>query len=369
MELIESGLALMDISMGESSTKTRMKSIREAELTNLRRIRESQERIRRRQEQLLRDPQPPLRYEFEEEEEKAPTDEQETEEYRRMWEMCFRNNFGSIDAETSLGPIYCTGTSPADALPESCMQIFSIKVTDLNNGLSLPLEVHGFVAARDSVDHKRNYLFRCTRDNCQILTPKDPFLHLTGPSRAVLLIARVAIEVELKVKGKKESEDEVLAFKWFYFHEGYHLEDGIRFRIPSKRCMLEFALAVLPMSVEAIVGIRVVDGSWPDHCRGLVVCSTNSVKKGKVVLLDFQNGELPTKSDGVVELARSVVSIDYPEGELTVSVEASRDRFSARGTVGFGMKVPRGSITRTCDMVFCKMKVSVSWSLVSCYRV
>ncbi|KAI5011608.1 hypothetical protein ZWY2020_013745 [Hordeum vulgare] len=274
-------------------------------------------------------------YEFEEEEEKeekAPTDEQETEEYRRMWEMCFRHNFGSIDAET-------------DALPESCMQIFSIKVTDLNNGLSLPLEVHGFVAARDS-DRKRNYLFRCTRDNCQILPQSSA-----------------------KSKGQKESEDEVLAFKCFYFHEGYHLEDGIRFRIPSKRCMLEFALAVLPMSVEAIVGIRVVDGSWPDHCRGLGVCSTNSVKKGKVVLLDFQNGELPTKSDGVVELARSVVSIDYPEGELTVSVEASRDRFSARGTVGFGMKVTRGSITRTGDMVFCKMKISVSWSLVSCYRV
>ncbi|KAF7017813.1 hypothetical protein CFC21_031182 [Triticum aestivum] len=366
MELIDSGLALMEISMGESSTKTRMKSIREAEQTNLRRIRELQERIRRRQEQLVRDPQPPLRYEFE----KAPTDEQEAEDYRQMREMCFRLNFGSIDGETSLGPICCTtGTNPADALPESCMQIFSIKVTDLNNDLSLPLEVHGFVAARDSVDRKRNYLFRCTRDNCQTLTPKDPFLHLTGPSRAVLLIDLVAIEVQLKVKGKKESEDEVLAFKCFYFHERYHLEDGIRFRIPSKRCMLEFALAVLPMSVEAIVGIRVVDGSWPDHCPGLVVCSTNSVKEGKVVLLDFQNGELPTKSDGVVELARRVVSVDYPEGKLTVSVEASRGRFSARGTVDFGMKVPRGSAARTCDLVFCKMLVTVAWSLVSCYRV
>ncbi|XBI57771.1 hypothetical protein VPH35_039100 [Triticum aestivum] len=313
MELIDSGLALMEISMGESSTKTRMKSIREAEQTNLRRIRELQERIRRRQEQLVRDPQPPLRYEFE----KAPTDEQEAEDYRQMREMCFRLNFGSIDGETSLGPICCTtGTNPADALPESCMQIFSIKVTDLNNDLSLPLEVHGFVAARDSVDRKRNYLFRCTRDNCQTLTPKDPFLHLTGPSRAVLLIDLVAIEVQLKVKGKKESEDEVLAFKCFYFHE-----------------------------------------------------STNSVKEGKVVLLDFQNGELPTKSDGVVELARRVVSVDYPEGKLTVSVEASRGRFSARGTVDFGMKVPRGSAARTCDLVFCKMLVTVAWSLVSCYRV
>lgn len=64
MELIESGLAGMEISMGESNTQSRMKSIREAQSTCLRRITEFQERIWSKRERLLHDPQP--LYEFEE---------------------------------------------------------------------------------------------------------------------------------------------------------------------------------------------------------------------------------------------------------------------------------------------------------------
>ncbi|KAI5011635.1 hypothetical protein ZWY2020_013772 [Hordeum vulgare] len=79
MELIESGLAGMEISMGESDTKPRvnMKSVREAQSASLRRIREFQERIRSRRERALRDPQPPPQHESEEEQEKAtaPTEE------------------------------------------------------------------------------------------------------------------------------------------------------------------------------------------------------------------------------------------------------------------------------------------------------
>ena len=46
------------------------------------------------------------------------------------------------------------------------------KAIDLSYDLSWPLQVYGFVAARDSVDRERNYLFRCTRDSCQTLTGK-----------------------------------------------------------------------------------------------------------------------------------------------------------------------------------------------------
>ena len=85
-----------------------------------------------------------------------------------------------------------------------------------------------------------------------------------------------------------------------------------------------------------------------------------------MVLLDFQDGKLPTKSDddGEVELSRRIVSVEYPAGKLVVSVEASREGFYARGTVDFAMKLP-GASTATCDLVFCKMEVTVSWSLVS----
>ncbi|KAI5011609.1 hypothetical protein ZWY2020_013746 [Hordeum vulgare] len=177
-----------------------------------------------------------------------------------------------------------------------------------------------------------NYLFRCTKDSCQTLTQKDPFLRLTGPSCAIWLLGRVSVDVQLKVKCKKESEDEVLAYKFYEFFQDFPFQRVLQVPIRCNRCTLEFNVTVLPSSVEATVGVRVVDGSWPDQCRGLVVCNTDSVKGGKVVLLDSQDGKLPTKSDGVVELVRRVVSVDEPKGKLIISVEASRDGFPQKNS-------------------------------------
>jgi hypothetical protein len=50
------------------------------------------------------------------------------------------------------------------------MQIFSVKVTQITSALQWPLDVYGVVAVRDSIDHKRNILFRRSRDECQTLT-------------------------------------------------------------------------------------------------------------------------------------------------------------------------------------------------------
>ncbi|KAF7017812.1 unnamed protein product [Triticum aestivum] len=300
-------------------------------------------------------------------------EEEKKEQLRKDCEIKHKRTYGEqeIEEHREGSRSFCSLPSPsrveADSqygLPRKSLQIFSIKVTDLKYGLSWPLQVYGSVAFRNSVEPKVNYLFRCTRDNCQTLTQKDPFLRLTGPSRAIWLLDTVFIDVQLKVKCKKESEDEVLTYNFSDFHELFPFDPSkhvTRRPIPCKRCTLELDLAMLPSSVEATVGVRVVDGSWPDQLPGLVACSTDGVKGGKVALLDFQDGKLPAKSDGVVELVRRVVSVDYPGGKLIVSVEASRDGFSAQCTVEFEMQVS-GRSTDMCDLIFCKMEVTVCWS-------
>jgi hypothetical protein len=60
--------------------------------------------------------------------------------------------------------------TPPHASVKTCLQIFSIRVTEIDDGLEWPLEVYGLVATRDSVDHNRNIIFRRGRDACQILT-------------------------------------------------------------------------------------------------------------------------------------------------------------------------------------------------------
>jgi hypothetical protein len=66
------------------------------------------------------------------------------------------------------------GRRPRGALVDSTLQIYSIKVTDIedDSGLNWPLQVYGVVAARDTVDRNRNILFSRQRNNCQILTPE-----------------------------------------------------------------------------------------------------------------------------------------------------------------------------------------------------
>lgn len=60
--------------------------------------------------------------------------------------------------------------TPAHAGPKTCLQIFSIEVTELSGGLQWPLEVYGLVATRDSRDHNRNVIFRRRREASLILT-------------------------------------------------------------------------------------------------------------------------------------------------------------------------------------------------------
>ena len=59
---------------------------------------------------------------------------------------------------------------PADALPVSSLQIYSIKVIKLKGNLNWPLTVQGTVAARDTVDRNRNILFSRLRHSYQVLT-------------------------------------------------------------------------------------------------------------------------------------------------------------------------------------------------------
>jgi hypothetical protein len=56
------------------------------------------------------------------------------------------------------------------AIPRTTLQIFSLKVSKIREGLQWPLQVFGMVAIRDCVDHNRNIIFDRPRDNCQILT-------------------------------------------------------------------------------------------------------------------------------------------------------------------------------------------------------
>ncbi|KAF7073881.1 hypothetical protein CFC21_078804 [Triticum aestivum] len=297
-------------------------------------------------------------------------EEDEIPDYRELWDCLYADHFGSFDDQTALGPMRHTFEPiPSYAAPDCTLQIFYIRVTEISkDGLQWPLHVHGLVAARDSVDHNRNFLFNRTRDDCQTLTQEDPWLMLTGPSRALVLIDPIAFEVQLKVKSKTEpGKDELLAFKVFSYHKAYHSDEVESTRITCKRCTLEFAYAPLLPSVEATVTVQVIDGSWDDHVQGVVTCRTASMENGEMVLLASRDGKMPVNSDGVIELSRRVVSVEL-RGQLLVSV-LGRGTGDKKGLVATDTalftQMNAGTSHGVCDLGFCKVQVTVAWSFLS----
>ncbi|KAL6650869.1 hypothetical protein ACP70R_009794 [Stipagrostis hirtigluma subsp. patula] len=87
------------------------------------------------------------------------------------------------------------------------VQIYSVKVAALKGGLQWPLDVFGVVALRDTLDEKRNIIFKRERGNCHTLTGQEPYLPLTGPVRAVMLCFSVVFEFSLYVRGTTECDD------------------------------------------------------------------------------------------------------------------------------------------------------------------
>ncbi|KAL6846810.1 hypothetical protein ACP4OV_024258 [Aristida adscensionis] len=265
---------------------------------------------------------------------------------------------------------YTEGTVPKYACCESVLQIFSIRVMEIKDGLEWPLHVYGFAATRDSVDYNRDLLFNRTRDDCQILTEEDPHLVLTGPSRAVVFIDPVEIEVRLRVKGKTIAEDKFLLLDILEHNEDYACYNPslITRHCTSKRSTLEFKWTVLYTTVEATISrVQIIDGSWPQDFRGKVVACTASLDTADIILLDSRDGRMPITCDGEIKLSRKVVSVEAL-GLLGISVEASQvDNAPNEVTKDWVVYKARmcGESYGIFDLGFCKVGVTVAWSLLA----
>uniref|UniRef100_A0ACD5V161 Uncharacterized protein n=1 Tax=Avena sativa TaxID=4498 RepID=A0ACD5V161_AVESA len=295
--------------------------------------------------------------------------------YRESWIRTFSRFHGSYEDTTSIPPMRYTDEPPPPSTVvgyADSVVIFSVKVTQLNDGLEWPLDVYGIVAARDSLDRNRNLIFHRTRDNCQTLTTEDTSLLLTGPTRAIVMIDPVDYEVELKVKGDTPSEDKLLSLlliedKYYTVGERCQGVQGVhRHTYNSKLSTVEVTVGHLAQTVEATITVQVVEGSWPTHHHGRFVTRMASLNDLEMVLLDSVDGMVAVMSDGTIELSRRVVPVEA-DGELKLLVDAwqGNDRADVVGQDQVTFAPGRtGRSEDMCDIGFCKMRVTVAWSLV-----
>ncbi|KAM3370825.1 hypothetical protein ACQJBY_018266 [Aegilops geniculata] len=244
--------------------------------------------------------------------------------YRSCWESSWSpaRNFEDLTLASSMIFTHCTPVRiPRDAIVGNTLQIYSVKVkvADLQDFKS-PLKVYGVVAARDTVDSSRNPIFLRSRNDCQILNLQDPFLHLNGPSRAIVCMAPVDIEIELKLKGGTKSEDITLISK-VYHYSGERL--GM-YLVEDVYCGIELRFQQLKHSVQATISrVRLVErGSTPFPHGGRVACFSELHEQSKeTVLVDTKGETMAMGKHRCLELTRRVVSVEL-DGRLRVVIQA-----------------------------------------------
>ncbi|KAK3125580.1 hypothetical protein QOZ80_7BG0606880 [Eleusine coracana subsp. coracana] len=289
------------------------------------------------------------------------------------WANSWSGQYGSYEDTTKIPCMRFTDDPAPDcgAWPLGTLQVFSFKVVGIRRGLQWPLDVFGMIAVRDNVDFNRNIIFNRTRDSCQTLTKKDQYLELAGPSRAVVWCDNIIIEVNLSVKGTTKSEDKDFSFLAVPMVSG----NGGYSRLfhcfeTSKLSTLGITLGYISHSVEATIFIKLIDGSFN---RGKFAAFTTGLSQNKaermdrkqIVLLDSGCEKVPIDGNGDIQLSRRVVSVEIP-GELKVKVSVWKAFESEKNVVEL-VFTPKKAYKSydVLDAGFCKMQITVAWSLLS----
>ncbi|KAM3391734.1 hypothetical protein ACQJBY_013065 [Aegilops geniculata] len=296
-------------------------------------------------------------------------------DYRRVWGYSNGSKAGrcgGFEDKTTLSPLQFTHCTPGIIPPlaaaiESTLQIYSFKIVGLKEQLAWPIFVYGVVAARDSVDRNRNLLFSRSRIMGQVLTEDDPYLCLTGPSRAIVAGDYVDFEVELKVRGPDdELKDHQLMCAVNRYVEAVDNGEHRPLHFDSPVCTAELWFQRLPGTVQAtILSVRFIGEEFPFKFGGRVACVIGGAREKVVLFESFgeKSEEDEVALDGYVPLSRNVVSVEIGGG-LDVVLEAYEEGSnSTSGHFYFSTEYCNTSQLR-CSVSGCEVEITVAWSRI-----
>jgi hypothetical protein len=141
------------------------------------------------------------------------------------------------------------------------MQIFSLKLTRLPRGAEAgrgPIQLYGFMAARDLLDPLRNYVFNRSREDPFTIQDliSDPFIYLSGPQRGIYLQCPVLIEYYIRIKRDRMQDDLTLIDEAATFSEMACIDGAITNGIKGDHgARVEITRTLLRESVEATVEV------------------------------------------------------------------------------------------------------------------
>ncbi|KAI4981477.1 hypothetical protein ZWY2020_021969 [Hordeum vulgare] len=293
-------------------------------------------------------------------------------EFSRWWMRVWGDDIGSMEQKTTIPSVRFTDVASGNSSVDTAttLQPFEVRISlKQNSGLTWPLHVYGYVAARDLVDNKRIIIFEREEDECQIIMEGFPYLALTGPTRAVVLIDPVYFEIDLKVKGIGQSEDQDLIYVASPFSNTQPLDSAVfKWVYTGKISTVELTFGLIRRSVEAAVSMRVVHGSWPDGFCGCFAARTASINDLTIGLLVIGENGLRLADDGTIKLQRNVVCAEIRNGEyLEVSVGAYGVGGQRFDDTLFFTPQERGRLKGALHVGTCEIEVTVTWSLINSF--
>ncbi|PAN25917.2 hypothetical protein PAHAL_4G285800 [Panicum hallii] len=143
--------------------------------------------------------------------------------------------------------------------PGRMLQIFSLKLAKCQVAEGGPVELYGYIAARDILDPLLNYVVNVNRDD-PILVEQGSLIEITGPKRGIELNYATLIEYDMRIKtGKQEKDDLQLIDGVSLIDElsTYYIREPFTRRMHGDCGAVDITLVCVSDAVEATVEVVV----------------------------------------------------------------------------------------------------------------
>ncbi|TVU18304.1 hypothetical protein EJB05_34394, partial [Eragrostis curvula] len=267
-----------------------------------------------------------------------------------------------LDKESPICPMRYTNRAckPGESPYELCEALNFLSVKIVSSDVGFPIDVYGTVIARDSIDYKCVYLFRCDRDHCQRVSSEDQSLTLTGPKRGLALIDDAYVEMDLKIKGHGQQQDRELSKGFIAIPGNAHRFMGKceveSESLATRLSTVEVMYGVVKDAVEATFAIEVLQGDY----YGEIISWTTSIQN--TLLLHDSKVAGARAGDGI-QLSRPVVAVYVKEKLFVKIVDQTRHGKIKHKTIVFTPRV-NGGDEREVFVGATKLLVKVMWSII-----
>ncbi|CAL5055821.1 unnamed protein product [Urochloa decumbens] len=136
--------------------------------------------------------------------------------------------------------------------PEDMFQIFSVLLS--KSTITQPIQLYGYIAARDVEDGMLNYVVNYSRDD-PIVVQQGSLIEMTGPKRGIRMTSLVLIEFDMRIKnGAQEDDDEQLIDGAISCYD-HCPNEPIKYRVIGNCGAVDMSLGIVPQAVEATIEV------------------------------------------------------------------------------------------------------------------